>query len=115
MFWNEDQSPRVKKERKPTLRGKWESVFSGSHMDNVSKETHAVSVMTHWLPAAVAKMVEFVILRPKLARMALSRVARQNVVGHTEKNDNDRFTLNVASGNCWREREVQRCPSRLVL
>ena len=80
----------------------------------VSKETHAVSVMAQWPLAAVAKMVEFVILGPKLARMALSRVARQRVVGHKEKNDNDRFTRNIASGNCWPERGVQRCPSRLV-
>ena len=46
--WNDvverDQSPRVKKERKPTLRGKCESVFSGRHMDNVPEETHVVSV-----------------------------------------------------------------------
>ena len=27
MLWKGDQSLRVKKERKPTLRGKWESVF----------------------------------------------------------------------------------------
>ena len=46
MLWNEDQSPRVKKERKPTLRGKWESGFSGRHTDNVPKEAHVVSVMT---------------------------------------------------------------------
>ena len=39
------KSPRVKKERKPTLRGKWESVFIGRHMDNVRKETHVVSVI----------------------------------------------------------------------
>ena len=45
-LWNEDQSPRVKKERKPTLRGKWQSVLSRSYMDNVRKETHVVSVMT---------------------------------------------------------------------
>ena len=45
MLWNEDQSPRVKSERKPTLREKWESVYNGSHTDNVSKETHVVSVM----------------------------------------------------------------------
>ena len=37
MLWNEDQLPRVKKERKPTLRG----VFSGRHIDNVPKETMA--------------------------------------------------------------------------
>ena len=36
--WKEEQSARVKKERKPTLRGKWQSVFSGRHMDNVQKE-----------------------------------------------------------------------------
>ena len=47
-------TPRVKKERKPTLRGKWESVFSGRHMDNVRKETHAVSVMTQWPLETVA-------------------------------------------------------------
>ena len=54
MLWKEDQSPRVKKERKPTLRGKWESVFSGRHTDNVPKETHAVSVMTPRPLATVA-------------------------------------------------------------
>ena len=27
-------------------RGKWESVFSGKHTDNVPQETHAVSVIT---------------------------------------------------------------------
>ena len=48
MLWNEDQLQRVKKETKPTLKGKWESVFSGKHMDNVPKETHVVSVMTLW-------------------------------------------------------------------
>ena len=48
MLWNDDQLPRVKKETKPTLKGKWESVFSGKHMDNVPKETHLVSVMTLW-------------------------------------------------------------------
>ena len=46
MLWNGDQSPRVKKERKPSLRGKWGSVIIGRHMDNILKETHAVSVMT---------------------------------------------------------------------
>ena len=34
------------KERKPSRSGKWEIVFGGRHMDNVQKETHAVSVMT---------------------------------------------------------------------
>ena len=46
MLWNEDQLPRVKKETKPALRGKWESVYSAKHTDNVPKETHVVSVMT---------------------------------------------------------------------
>ena len=32
--------------RKRTLRGKWKSVFSGRHIDNVSKETRVVSVTT---------------------------------------------------------------------
>ena len=36
------------KDTKPALRGKWESVFSGKHTDNVPKETHVVSVMTFW-------------------------------------------------------------------
>ena len=45
MLWNEDQLPRIKKETKPALRGKWESVFSGSHMGNVPMETDVVSVM----------------------------------------------------------------------
>ena len=48
MLWNEDQLPRVKQETKPTLRRKWESVFSRTHMDNVPKETHVVSVMTFY-------------------------------------------------------------------
>ena len=42
MLWNEDQLPRVKKETKPTLRGKWKSVFCGRHMHNVPEETRAV-------------------------------------------------------------------------
>ena len=46
MLWKGDQSPRVTRETKHTLRGKWESVFSGRHMNNVQKETYVVSVMT---------------------------------------------------------------------
>ena len=38
-----DQSPKVTKETKPALRGKWESVFSGRHMDNVPRELIVVS------------------------------------------------------------------------
>ena len=37
---------KSQKETKPTLRGKWDSVFSGQHTDNVRKETHEVSVTT---------------------------------------------------------------------
>ena len=54
MLWKGDQSPRVKKERKPTLRGTWENVFSGRHMDDVPKEARAVSVMTQWPLETVA-------------------------------------------------------------
>ena len=46
MLWKEVQSPRVKKEKKALLRGKWESVFSCKHTDNGPPETHVVSVMT---------------------------------------------------------------------
>ena len=49
-----DRNQESKKERKPTLRGKWESVFSGRHMDSVPKEAHAVSVMTKQPLATVA-------------------------------------------------------------
>ena len=42
MLWKGDQSPRVKKERKPMLTGKWKSVFGGRHMDTVPEETHVV-------------------------------------------------------------------------
>ena len=35
---------KSEKRKKHTLREKWESVFSGRHMDNVQKETHAVPV-----------------------------------------------------------------------
>ena len=38
-----------KKETQPTLRGKWESVFSGKHTDNFPKEIRVVTVMTHKL------------------------------------------------------------------
>ena len=37
---------KSQKERKRTMRGKCESVFSGRHVDNVQKETHEVSVLT---------------------------------------------------------------------
>ena len=40
-----DQSPRIKKDGKPALKRKCESVSSGKHMVNVPKETHVVAVM----------------------------------------------------------------------
>ena len=36
MLWNGVQSPRVKKETKPMLKGKWKSVFSGKHIGQCS-------------------------------------------------------------------------------
>ena len=41
----EEQYPRVKKERKLTLRGKWEDAISGMQMDSVLKKTLVVSVL----------------------------------------------------------------------
>ena len=45
-LWKEELWPWVRKVTKLTLRGKWEGVFSWRHVDNVPKETHAVSTMT---------------------------------------------------------------------
>ena len=70
---NEVQSPRVKKETKPTLRGKWESVFIGKHKDNVPEETHVVSVMTRKLLETVAKVRD-----EKDDRLLLHPFRRQN-------------------------------------
>ena len=66
-------TPRVKKERKPALKGKYESVFSGRHMDSVPKETHVVSVMIQESLATVARVrVE------KDDRLLLHPTRRQN-------------------------------------
>ena len=43
-WWRGDQYPKVKKERKPTLRGKWENAINGKQTDNVRKEIQVVSV-----------------------------------------------------------------------
>ena len=48
-LWKEEQLPRAEKERKPTLRRKWENAFVGRHMDNVLKETYVVSVLNLYL------------------------------------------------------------------
>ena len=49
ILWKEEQLPRVVKERKPTLRGKWENAISGLQMDSVRKETLVFSLMTLYL------------------------------------------------------------------
>ena len=46
MLWKEDQSPRVNKERKPTLRGKWDSVFSGTHIVAAKEPLETVALAT---------------------------------------------------------------------
>ena len=48
-LWIEEELPRVEKERKPTLREKWEKPFNGWQKDNVPKETCAVSPMIRYL------------------------------------------------------------------
>ena len=81
MLWKGDQSPRVKKERKHTLRGKCESVFSGTHMDNVPKETHVVSVMTSKPLETVAKIRD-----EKDDRLLLHTIRSQNRLTARDKN-----------------------------
>ena len=69
----------VKKGRKPTLRGKWRSVFSGRHMDNVPEETHVVSV--------VVQRVETEANRDKKDdRLLLHPIRRQNRPMARDKN-----------------------------
>ena len=60
-------------ERKPTLRGKWESVFSGRPMDNVPEETHVVSLMTEEPLETVARVKD-----KKDDRLLLHPIRRQN-------------------------------------
>ena len=43
MLWKRSSVTKSQMEKEPTLRGKWKSVFSGKHMDNVPKGTHVVS------------------------------------------------------------------------
>ena len=81
MLWNEDQLPRVKKERKPTLRGKWESVSSGRHMDNVPKETHVVSPMILHLGTDAR------IRKEKDNRPLLHLIQRQRLTGKNPSTD----------------------------
>ena len=73
MLWNGDQSPRVKKERNPTLRGKWENAISGKHMENVPEETRVVSVMTQMPMETGAKIMD-----TKDDRLLLHPIRRQN-------------------------------------
>ena len=51
MLWKRISHQELK--RKPTLRGKWETVFSGRHTDNFPKETRVVSVILQWPLATV--------------------------------------------------------------
>ena len=47
--WKEEQLPRAEKERKPTLRGRWENALNRRQMDNALKGTHVVQVMNLYL------------------------------------------------------------------
>ena len=57
MLWKGFQSPRVNSETEPVFRGKWESVFSGRHQDNVPKDILVVSVMTLYFLLATEVVV----------------------------------------------------------
>ena len=85
-----DQSPRVKKERKPAFRGKWESVFSGRHMDNVPKETHVVSVMTSKPQGTVAKVRD-----EKDNRLLVHPTRRQNRLTARDKHPHRDQAVNM--------------------
>ena len=51
MLWKGSSVTKSQKGNRANVeRGKWKSVFSGKHMDNVPKETHVVSVMTLFSP-----------------------------------------------------------------
>ena len=80
-LWKGDQTPWVKKERKPTLRGKWESVSSGRHMDSDREETHVVSVMSQGSLETVAKVRD-----TKDDRLLLHPSRRQNRLTAMDKN-----------------------------
>ena len=72
---------KSQKETKPTSRGKWESVFSGRHMDNVPKETHVVPVMTHKTLETEDKVRD-----EKDDRLLLHPIRRQNRLTARGKN-----------------------------
>ena len=61
--------------KSPMLRGKWESVFSGRHKDNVQKEIPLVSVMT--LPWLLATGVVVTVKDEKDDRLLLHPMQRQ--------------------------------------
>ena len=65
----------------PTLRGKWKSVFSVRHTDNVPEETHVVSVMTYKPLESVAKVRD-----EKDDRLLLHPIRRQNRLTARGKN-----------------------------
>ena len=67
---------KSQKQRKPSLRGKRKSVFSGRHMDNVPEETHVVSVMSksRWKQAqrSETKKDDRLLLHPTRRRKRLT-------------------------------------------
>ena len=72
--------------KKSTLRGKWESVFSGRHIDDVSKETHVVSVMTSKTLETVAGVRD-----EKDDRLLLHPIRRRNRLTARDKNPHRRL------------------------
>ena len=101
-FGKREQSPRVKKR---TESARWEesgreSVFSGRHMDNVQRETHAVSVMTQ---------------RP-LARSAVIRDEKDDPSFPAPKSKakadegGEKFSKNRPRGKLYRQKEHNSVP-----
>ena len=79
----------------------------GGELCGTAKFRTPTTIIIIFKLVTMPNMVEFVILEPKLARVALSWVARQKSGGTKGKNDNNRFTLQTAAGNCWHEREAR--------
>ena len=92
-----------KQERKPTLRWKWDSVFSGRHLDKVPKETHVVSVMTHKPLETVAKVRD-----EKDDRLLLHPIRRQNRLKARDKNpQRDQVKKGKLFGQEWNSMPIQ--------
>ena len=99
-------TPRVKKERKPALRGKWESVFSGRHMDNVPKETQVGSVMT-----SKTLETEDKFRGEKDDRLLLHPTRRQNRLTARDKNPHRDEAVNMKTH--WK-RERNSKPTQIL-